>query len=168
VLDSGYTFDIWFSWSADEGNTWHTPGRVTDTPEWNESFPRLIPTTTDWYAYVLTMYEWADGPMDMVQFWPIGGTPDPAGAGPKLAKLSATPNPLADEVRVSFGLASHTMVEAGVYNATGELVETLVRGPIAAGDHTLVWKANDAPAGVYVCRVKAGEETASARMVLVK
>ncbi len=168
VLDSGFTFDIWYSWSADEGNTWHTPHRVTDTPEWNESFPRLLPTTTDDYAYVLTMYEWSDGPMDMVQFWPIEGADDPASAGPAISKLTTTPNPLADAAAVSFSLASPGIVEAGIYNTAGELVETLVRGSMLAGDHSLVWSARDAPAGVYVCRVKATGEAASARMVLVK
>jgi hypothetical protein len=166
--DSSFTFDVWYSWSADEGNTWHTPHRVTDTPEWNESFPRLLPTTTDDYAYVLTMYEWADGPMDMIQFLPIYGAPDPAGTTPTIAKLSVTPNPLADAVRVSFSLASPEMVEAGVYTARGELVETPVRGSMPAGSHSLVWNANDASPGVYLARVNAGEETASARMVLVR
>lgn len=166
--DSSLWWDIWYSWSADEGNTWHTPHRVTDTPEWNESFPRLLPTTTDDYAYVLTMYEWSDGPMDMVQFWPIEGADDPASAGPAISKLTTTPNPLADAAAVSFSLASPGIVEAGIYNTAGELVETLVRGSMLAGDHSLVWSARDAPAGVYVCRVKATGEAASARMVLVK
>ncbi len=167
-VDSSFTFDIWYTWSVDEGNTWHNPSRVTETPEWNESFPKLLPTTTERHAYVLTMYEWADGPMDMVQFWPIWDAPDSVSVGPAITKLTATPNPLADAARVSFSLASPGVVEAGVYNAKGELVETLVRGSVPAGDHSLVWNAGDAPPGAYVCWVKAGEQTASTRIVLVR
>jgi hypothetical protein len=166
--DSSFTFDIWFSWSADEGNTWHTPHRVTDTPEWNESFPRLMPTTTEDYVYVLTMYEWADGPMDMVVFCPLPEASDPSGSGPAVITVSSSPNPLARNTVVSFSLASACPVEAAVYSAKGELVETLVRGSLSAGNHSLVWNAGDAAPGLYVCRVVAGKETVSARMVLIR
>jgi hypothetical protein len=166
--DSTLWFDIWYSWSVD-GNTWHNPVKVTYTTDADESFPRLIPTTTDDYAYVLTTYGFADGPMDMILVPPmITAADDPMVSRPGVASLSAKPNPFSDDVSVSFSLASPGMVEASVYNAKGELVETMVRGSMPAGNHSLVWNAGDAPAGVYFARVNAGEETASARMVLVK
>jgi hypothetical protein len=167
--DSTVWFDIWYSWSGDEGNTWHNPVKVTYTTDADESFPRLIPTTTDDYAYILTSYGFADGPMDMVIVPPtITAADDPVVSRPGVASLSAKPNPFSDDVSVSFSLASPGMVEAGVYNAKGELVETMVCGSMPAGNHSLVWNAGDAPAGVYFARVNAGEETSSARMVLVK
>ncbi len=167
--DSSLWWDIWYSWSADEGNTWHNPVKVTHTPDADELFSRLIPTTTDDYAYILTTYAGADGPMDMIIVPPMVTTADdPVVARPGVASLSAKPNPFTDDVSVSFSLVSPGAVEAGIYNAKGELVETLVRGSMPAGRHSLEWTAGDAPAGVYFARVKAGEETASARMVLVK
>ncbi len=167
-VDSSFTFDIWFSWSADEGNTWHNPLRVSETPEWNESFPKLLPTTTDHHAYVLTMYEWADGPMDMIQFPRWHEAQEPTGRGPIVSALTATPNPFSDNVSLSFSVAPPGMVEAGIYNARGELIETLLRGSVLAGRQTVEWNADDAPAGMYVCRVRAGNETASSRLVLVR
>jgi hypothetical protein len=65
--DSSLWFEIWVSRSEDGGNTWVPTVKVTETTLADESYPRLIPTTTDSFAYVLTTYDWADGPMDMVQ-----------------------------------------------------------------------------------------------------
>ncbi len=171
LSDSTLWFDIFYSWSADGGNTWHNPVKISDVGSGRVDayFPRLIPTTTDDYAYVLSMYDWGDSPLDMyVVPWDVTGADDPAVSRPSLASLSTRPNPFKDDVAVSLSLASAGMVEASVYNARGEVVETLARGTMPAGAHSLVWNAGDAPAGVYFCRVKAGEERLSARMVLVR
>ncbi len=78
------------------------------------------------------------------------------------------PNPLRDHTTVSMTMASCAQVRADVYDLRGRLVGTLVRGSLPAGNHLLVWNAGDAPPGLYVCRVKAGGETASARMVVIR
>jgi hypothetical protein len=166
--DSSLWFDVWYAHSAN-GNAWRNPAKVTYTTDANESFPRLIDTTTDDYAYILTTYDWADGPLDMIQVfaWPPGSA-HPGGAEPAAAFLSAEPNPFSDGVTVSFRLTAPGVVEAGVYNARGELVEDLLKGQMRAGTHSLVWNSGDAAPGVYFARVNVGEETLSTRMVLVK
>jgi hypothetical protein len=62
--------DIWVARSHDGGNTWLPAVNVTETDE-NELSPRLVATATDSFVYVLTMYDWYDGPMDMIQV-PVG------------------------------------------------------------------------------------------------
>jgi hypothetical protein len=167
--DSTWWMEVYYSWSGDGGNTWHNPVVVTQTLDSDEYFPRLVPTTTEEYAYVLAMVDGVDSPLDMIQVpWNITAGPDPTASGPAVMSLSTKPNPFTEDVAVSFSLTSRGMVDVGVYNAKGELVETLVRGSMGAGNHSLVWNSGDAAPGVYFTRVNAGEETASARMVLVK
>jgi hypothetical protein len=167
-VDSSFTFDIWYTWSWDGGNTWHRPSRVTETPEWDESYPKLIPTTTDRHAYVLTMYEGSSGPMDMIRFPEWHQAEGPTSTGPMVSALAAAPNPFLDEVTLSLSLASACMVEAGVYNARGKMVGNLVNGRMSGGKHSLVWESGEAPPGMYVARVSVDRETLSTRMVLVK
>jgi hypothetical protein len=62
-----FSHDAWISRSHDGGNTWVPAVKITDTPNDDEYFPRLVPTTTDSFAYVLTMYNGVSGPMDMIQ-----------------------------------------------------------------------------------------------------
>jgi hypothetical protein len=61
------TFDIWITRSHDGGATWLPAVKTTETDADNEYFPRLVPTATDSFVYVLTMYNSATGPLDMIQ-----------------------------------------------------------------------------------------------------
>ncbi len=61
------THDIWITRSHDGGANWFPPVKITDTPADNEYYPRLVPTATDSFVYVLTMYNNVSGPMDMIQ-----------------------------------------------------------------------------------------------------
>jgi hypothetical protein len=80
------TLDIWLTRSHDGGATWLPPVRITDTTGDNEYFPRLVPATTDSFAYALTMYNNDDGPMDMIQV-PVDFEVVPV----ELASLTARP-----------------------------------------------------------------------------
>jgi hypothetical protein len=47
-------------------------------------------------------------------------------------------------------------------------VATLVDRELGAGDHAVRWNAADAASGIYLCRLSAGEATATRRLMLVK
>ena len=60
-----------------------------------------------------------------------------------------------------------------VYNILGQLVKVLVDGDQAAGPHTVVWDGRDnaggeISSGVYFYRVRAGDFSATRKMVLVR
>jgi hypothetical protein len=166
--DSTWWLEVWYSWSTD-GNSWKNPVKVTETMDTDEYFPRLVPTTTATDAYVLAMVDGVDSPLDMIKVpFMTTGADDPAAVRPAVSSLTAKPNPFTEDVAVSFSLTVPGMVDAGIYNARGELVEDLLKGQMRAGTHSLVWSSGDAAPGVYFARVNVGEETLSTRMVLVK
>jgi hypothetical protein len=58
-------------------------------------------------------------------------------------------------------------VELAVYDVTGRLVDRLDR-TLSAGVHEIEWDASERSAGVYFLRAKAGAETVTHKMVVVR
>ncbi len=167
------SIDIWVSGSNDGGATWEDPMLITETEEVDEYFSRLTPYTSDDNAYVITMYNGANGPMDCIQIpideivEPITGVDDVPVAD-VVTLGNASPNPFADEVSVNLNLPSAVKVDAKVYNANGELVQTIQNGRMDAGIHQLTFDGRNAAAGAYFMQVDVGGKNMSARMVLIK
>jgi hypothetical protein len=84
------------------------------------------------------------------------------------------PNPFNPGTTIRFDLPTPAQVTLRVYDLSGRLVRALVDEiEMAAGRHEKVWDGRDETgrspaAGVYICRLKAGEFSATRRMTLVK
>ncbi|MFZ0390158.1 MAG: FlgD immunoglobulin-like domain containing protein, partial [Calditrichia bacterium] len=83
------------------------------------------------------------------------------------------PNPFNPATEIRYSLPAETQVEITIYNALGQRVKTLLSGRQAAGNYTVSWNAtNDneqaVGSGLYFYRVKAGENTAMKKMLLVR
>ena len=55
-----------------------------------------------------------------------------------------------------------------IFNITGRLIEELVNGELAVGEHEIVWNANNYPSGVYFVRLESGEFVENQKVVLLK
>ena len=94
-----------------------------------------------------------------------GGTTTPVDVEPHeagtAAFLGAGPNPFATETRLVFRLARPGPVRLDVYDVAGRLARNLAApGPLAPGEHALLWDGRDAsgiqvPPGVYLYRLQA-------------
>ena len=97
-------------------------------------------------------------------------TAAPAAASPAASITLGTPPPGA--LRLAFALGRGGLADLRVYDVTGRLVRTLLAGMCAAGDHTCAWDRLDdrgqrvAP-GLYLARLRAGDESRTARVVLL-
>ena len=80
----------------------------------------------------------------------------------------AAPNPVSGAVTLAYRLAAPAVVRLAVYDALGREVAVLHDGPLAAGAHALTLDTSGWSPGVYVVRVTAGVQTASARLVVVR
>jgi hypothetical protein len=60
------------------------------------------------------------------------------------------------------------MVKITVYNHLGQEVAVLVNERQGTGEHRVIWNAQGLPEGVYVCRLQAGGESGSVKLVLIK
>jgi hypothetical protein len=100
----------------------------------------------------------------------VAVTPTPAPMGPT---LSIHPNPFNPATVVAFELTEKTVVKVGVFDLRGHHVRTLLNDQREAGAYQVRWdgsddRGQDAPAGVYLCRLQAGGATVAKRMALVR
>jgi hypothetical protein len=87
--------------------------------------------------------------------------------------LPTTPNPFVRQTRIAFGLSAPGDADIRVFDLRGRLVRTLVSGPVAAGEHSLLWTAEDESglplsAGVYFLRVRIPARSAVQKLVILR
>lgn len=78
------------------------------------------------------------------------------------------PNPFNPETRLSYALPRAGRVKLQVFNAAGQLVQTLKDGWQNAGVHTIQWQAGAFASGVYFFKMQAGEFKAARKGILLK
>lgn len=78
------------------------------------------------------------------------------------------PNPFNPATTLSFTLSGAGMTQVDVFNVAGQKVDTLLSGHLAAGNHTLVWNAENMSNGVYFFRVTHDGMVKNTKALLVK
>jgi photosystem II stability/assembly factor-like uncharacterized protein len=78
------------------------------------------------------------------------------------------PNPFNASTTIRYTLAKRTSVVLEIYNAQGKFVQTLFRGYQNAGEHSMIWNANDLPSGVYFYSLLLDPVMLYGKAVLVK
>jgi hypothetical protein len=83
------------------------------------------------------------------------------------------PNPFNPSTTIRYYVRERCRVTLEVYDASGALVRRLAEGPADPGPHEASWDGRDergtqAGSGVYLCRLRAGKETLSRKMILIR
>jgi cyclomaltodextrinase / maltogenic alpha-amylase / neopullulanase len=78
------------------------------------------------------------------------------------------PNPFNPSTTIRYQVSDIRRLKLSVYDLLGKEVAVLVDGPMAAGDHSTTFDAKGLASGSYICRLWAGGETRSIRMLLVR
>lgn len=78
------------------------------------------------------------------------------------------PNPFGDATEISFALPHGSRVVLSVYNMLGQEVARLVDGYREAGRHQVTFDGRGLSAGVYLCRLQAGEAQFTRKMMLTQ
>ncbi len=78
------------------------------------------------------------------------------------------PNPFNPETVTRFALPFAGNVDITVYNSLGQKVITLFNGQREAGYHQVTFNAANFPSGSYIYTIKAGNFTATRKMILMK
>ncbi|MBM3326925.1 MAG: T9SS type A sorting domain-containing protein [Calditrichaeota bacterium] len=81
---------------------------------------------------------------------------------------SPFPNPFNNSVSITFDIPEAAEVHLAVYDLSGRRVATLIDGRLAAGRYTRAWQAENAAAGLYILRLKAGNERRTCKMMMLK
>lgn len=97
---------------------------------------------------------------------PVADEEGPAGAAFRLD--APFPNPTSDATTVTFSLPSASDARLDVFDVLGRRVATLADGPHGAGAHRATFSPSGLPAGVYVLRLVAASQTATARVTVAR
>jgi hypothetical protein len=83
------------------------------------------------------------------------------------------PNPFNPETTISYSMKEAGSVSIDIYNIKGQLVKHLVKGDMAAGNHTVVWNGTDnnnraVSSGVYFYKMNSGNYSSTKKMIMMK
>lgn len=76
------------------------------------------------------------------------------------------PNPFRDITRIRFSIPVEEFVTIEIYNIYGQRLETLANTKMMAGDHEVEFNGQNLTNGIYVCRIKAGNNSKVMKMML--
>jgi hypothetical protein len=103
-----------------------------------------------------------------------GGTSDtPDRPVFKWALHQNAPNPVAAGTEIRYEVARTSDVKIKIYNAMGQLVQTVMDGQVEPGRYAATWDARNlqgdkVAAGVYFYRMSAGQYSATKKMLVVR
>lgn len=83
------------------------------------------------------------------------------------------PNPFNPGTTINYALPQAGEIILAIYNMRGQLVRTLVQGPVPAGRHTVTWNGIDdfgaqVASGVYIYSLRAKDFVSHKRLTLLK
>jgi hypothetical protein len=89
-----------------------------------------------------------------------------------ISNLTASPNPFNPRTEISFELASDSIVRVEIFNANGELVDSVANGYYLAGLNSFTWTGcssdgSKLSSGVYLYKITANNQIASGKIVFV-
>ncbi len=84
-------------------------------------------------------------------------------------RLENAPNPFDCATTIRFVLPTAAQVQMDIYNVGGRRVATLLRDAwTAAGAHRLDFRPAKLPSGVYLCRLQAGTQVQTTKLLIVR
>ena len=78
------------------------------------------------------------------------------------------PNPFNPSTTIRFSIPYQSLVTLKIFDVLGREISTLLSGIKPAGDYTIPWDARGMPAGVYFCRIVAGNWTGTRKLVSIR
>ncbi len=79
--------------------------------------------------------------------------------------FSVHPNPVVDQVDISFSLAHSANVEIEIHNVSGTLVSKISDTFYPEGEHQLRWNCEELPAGMYITKLTIGDKTYTSKII---
>jgi putative cofactor-binding repeat protein len=100
--------------------------------------------------------------------WIEGVTPSNPSCPERFIINQNFPNPFNPTTVISFNLPTTSFVNLSVYDISGRKIAELVNGRRDAGTHQITFDGSKLASGIYLCRIQAGEYTATQKLVLLK
>ncbi|NOS84409.1 MAG: T9SS type A sorting domain-containing protein [Ignavibacteria bacterium] len=189
------TRDIFYQYSTNDGSTWSTPTRITNTPTIDEGYPSLSfwnkgSTGNTYELNISYMKDPGDGPSCFnagqtlaeppsrnVQIYrKITDAAGPIGINnisnevPGSYSLNQNfPNPFNPVTKIRFAIPKQSNITLEVYDVTGKLVSIIAKNvTVTAGIKEVEFNASNLPSGVYFYSLKSENFSETKKMILVK
>jgi hypothetical protein len=78
------------------------------------------------------------------------------------------PNPFTGSTTFTYKLTASAQVRLQVFNSLGVLVAEPLNEFKQNGEHKVMWNAESLPAGIYYCRLQAGKQEKSVKIIKLK
>ena len=78
------------------------------------------------------------------------------------------PNPFNATTAISYSLSEPSDVTIEIYDILGRKIDILSPGQQQAGEHNVLWNADNQTSGVYFYRIQTGKYSETKKMVLLK
>lgn len=78
------------------------------------------------------------------------------------------PNPFNPSTTINYSLATSQKVTLSIYNILGQLVDEVVNGVQSAGEHKIVFNAEDLASGIYIYQLQTESGASIKKMILQK
>jgi hypothetical protein len=85
-----------------------------------------------------------------------------------ISYLKAYPNPFNSNTIIRFEIFETENVNLSVYNMLGQHIQNLVTTKLPAGEHEIVWDADNYSSGVYLVRLEILDQATSIKIELLK
>jgi len=151
-----------FAESGSWDGTWYNPAGLFD---WSDiDALQIVSENGDFGATVFSFDE-----IRIVDATTAHGSP-PRTLPSSFSMTSSFPNPFNPSTTIRYSLPDQGFVELSIYDLTGRLVESLISEIRPSGSHVVTWQPDPSlvTTGVYLARLKAGNESATIKMLLLK
>ena len=122
---------------------------------------RLVAVNSDTLTYS-PVQQFAAGQITLVEFGSSGQRSQTVTLGANY------PNPFNASTQIRFSLSVPGPLQLSVYDVLGQKVAVLAAGYYSAGEHVTSFHPDRLPSGIYIYRLRAGNETRSRTMLLLK
>jgi hypothetical protein len=78
------------------------------------------------------------------------------------------PNPFNPSTTISFSIPVQSNVTLKIYDVLGREVDQLINENVNAGQHNIIWNAQNFSSGIYFYKIAAGDFIESKKMILLK
>jgi len=95
------------------------------------------------------------------------GVAEEVGSKPALFSVCAAPTVFTQRTRFTYTLSKATAVKLGIYDASGQLIRTLLNETRPAGTYTVEFDGASLPSGVYFYDLRTDENRHTGRLTIV-
>jgi len=170
-----YLSALYYCYSIDQGETWSENEKLSDLFDPKIGYPQqdkmgdYFDMKSDSTGAHLAWANTFNGEQDVYYsniIPQITGIQDKS-EDKNIISLTSYPNPFRDQSTIKYQISNNSYIKMVICNVYGEVISTLVDKNQTAGTYSVKLSNGLFPAGFYLCRLSAGENTKTIRLIKI-